>query len=78
MLSKEATSTIFKVFGMTRPGVEPRSPEPLANTLPTRPMSWFYQEEKEDDGDANADKNDNDEKENKKERKKNRMINEFF
>ena len=24
---------------MTRPGIEPRSPRPLANTLPTRPMS---------------------------------------
>ena len=29
----------FKVFGMIRPGIEPRSPGPLANTLPTRPMS---------------------------------------
>ena len=29
---------------MTRPGIEPRSPGPLANTLPTRPMS---QEEEE-------------------------------
>ena len=41
MLSKEVSSAIFKVFGMTRPGIEPRSPEPLANTLPTRPMSWL-------------------------------------
>ena len=32
-VSKEASSTIFKVFGMTRPGIEPRSPGPLANTL---------------------------------------------
>ena len=39
----------FKVFGMTRPGIEPRSPGPLANTLSTRPMSrllsllmWAY------------------------------------
>ena len=32
LLSKEITSTIFKVFGMTRPGIETRSPEPLANT----------------------------------------------
>ena len=39
MLSKEVSSTIFKVFGMTRPGIEPRSPGPLANTLPTWPMS---------------------------------------
>ena len=26
---------IFKVFGVMRPGIEPRSPEPLANTLST-------------------------------------------
>ena len=26
---------------MTRPEIEPRSPGPLANTLPTRPMSRF-------------------------------------
>ena len=31
MISKEASSTIFWVFGMTRPGIEPRSPGPLAN-----------------------------------------------
>ena len=30
-----------KVFGMTQPGIEPRSPGPLANTLPTRPMNMF-------------------------------------
>ena len=35
MLSKEASSTIFWVFGMTRPGIEPWSPGPLANTLTT-------------------------------------------
>ena len=29
---KEVSSTIFKVFGMTQPGIEPRSPGPLANT----------------------------------------------
>ena len=39
MLSKEVSSTIFWVFGMTRPGIEPRSPGPLANILTTRPMS---------------------------------------
>ena len=39
MLGKEVSSTIFKFFGMTRPGIEPRSPGLLANTLPTRPMS---------------------------------------
>ena len=26
---------------MTRPGIEPRSPGPLANTLPTWPMSGY-------------------------------------
>ena len=35
VLSKEVSSTILKVFGMTRPRIEPRSPGPLANTLPT-------------------------------------------
>ena len=34
-----ASSTIFWVFGMTRPRIEPRSPESLANTLTTMPMS---------------------------------------
>ena len=38
VLSKEVSSTIFKVFSMTRPGIEPRSPRPLTNTLPTRLM----------------------------------------
>ena len=32
---------VFKVFGMTQPGIEPRSPGPLANTPPTRPISRF-------------------------------------
>ena len=41
LLSKEISSTIFKVFGMTRPGIEPRPPGPLANTLPTLPMRIF-------------------------------------
>ena len=40
LLSKEVSSTIFKVFGMTRPGIEPRSLRPLANTLPTGPMTF--------------------------------------
>ena len=40
VFSREVSSTIFKVFGMTRPGIEPRSSGPLANTLPTRPMNW--------------------------------------
>ena len=39
VLSNEVSSTIFKVFGMTWPGIEPRSPGSLANILPTRPMS---------------------------------------
>ena len=34
MLSKEVSSTIFNVFCMMRPGIEPRSPGPLVNTLP--------------------------------------------
>ena len=29
MLSKEVASTIFKVFGMTQPGIEPMSPGSL-------------------------------------------------
>ena len=40
MLSKEASSIIFWVFGMTQPGIEPWSSGPWVNTLPTRPMSW--------------------------------------
>ena len=36
VLSKEISSTIFKVFGMTRPGIEPQSPGLLMNTQPTR------------------------------------------
>ena len=43
VLSKEVSSTIFKVFGMTRPGIEPRSHGQLVNTLPTRPMTIFKQ-----------------------------------
>ena len=35
VLSKAVSSTIFKVFDMTRPGIEPSSPGPLANTLLT-------------------------------------------
>ena len=31
--------SIFLVFGMTRPGIEPRSPGPLANTLLIRPIA---------------------------------------
>ena len=32
------SSSIFKVFGMTRPGIEPRSPGSLANTLTAGPI----------------------------------------
>ena len=39
VLSKEVSSTIFKVFGITRPWIELRSPGLLANTLPTSPIS---------------------------------------
>ena len=42
MLSKVVSSSIFKVFGMTRPGIEPRSPGPLANTLTAGPMSQSF------------------------------------
>ena len=38
VLNKEVSSTILKVFGITQPGIEPRSPGPLTNTLPTRPI----------------------------------------
>ena len=43
MLSKAASSTIFWVFGMTRHGIEPWSPGPLANTLLIRPMARPYE-----------------------------------
>ena len=33
------SSSIFKVFGMTRPWIEPRSPGPLANTLTAGPIT---------------------------------------
>ena len=33
VLSKVASSTIFWVFGITRPGIEPKSPRSLGNTL---------------------------------------------
>ena len=42
VLSKEVlSSTIF--FGMTRPGIEPWSPGPLANTLPISAPILFFQ-----------------------------------
>ena len=40
-LSKKIPITIFKIFGLTWPGTEPRSPGPLANTLPTGPTWWY-------------------------------------
>ena len=46
MLSKEASSTIFCVFGMTQPGIEPRSPGPLANNLTAWPMSGYWMKKK--------------------------------
>ena len=41
MLSKAVSSTIFYVFGMTRPGIDPRSPGPLANTLLISPIARY-------------------------------------
>ena len=38
VLSKEVSSTIFKVFGMTQPGIEPRSPGPFANVVLKRDL----------------------------------------
>ena len=38
VLSKVASSTIFWVFGMTQPVIEPQSPRPLANTL----LIWHH------------------------------------
>ena len=40
VLSKEISSTIFCVFGMTVPEIEPWSLWLLLNTLSTRPMGW--------------------------------------
>ena len=42
----------FKVFGMTWPRIEPKSPGPLANMLPTMPVvivKLYYFHEIEDD-----------------------------
>ena len=41
VLSKEVSSTIFKVSGMMRPGIEPRSPGSLANTICVVPNIWL-------------------------------------
>ena len=42
MLIKAASSTIFGVFGIIRPRIEPWSPSSLANTLLIRPMTRTY------------------------------------
>ena len=42
MLSKKASSSIFKVFGMTRPRIESRSAGPLANTNHYANVRTFY------------------------------------
>ena len=42
VLSKEGSSTIFKVFGMMRPGIEPRSPGSLANTTHWAKHTYIY------------------------------------
>ena len=39
ILSKVASSTLFGVFGMNWPGIEPRSPGQLERTLHIRPMA---------------------------------------
>ena len=42
VLSNEASSTMFWVFGMTRPEIEPRPSGPLANTLIIIPLGRFF------------------------------------
>ena len=45
MLSKEVSRTIFWVFDVTRPEIEPQSPgnpSPLANTLPLICRCYYY------------------------------------
>ena len=75
MLSKAASSTIFWVFVMTRPRIEPQSPGPLANTLLITPMVcticiyWERERERETDRQTLSER----EKERKKERKKERV-----
>ena len=41
-LSKEASSTIFKVFGMTRPGIEPTTSRTPGEHSTTRPPGAVY------------------------------------
>ena len=40
LLSKEASSSIFWVFSMSWPGIEPWSPGPLVNSRAVMPMGW--------------------------------------
>ena len=42
VLSEVLSSTIFKVFGMMRPGIEPMSPPKLVNSRDTRPLSFIH------------------------------------
>ena len=42
VLRQAALSTIFWVFSMTQPGIETRSPEPLANTLLIRSIVRYF------------------------------------
>ena len=47
MINNAASSTIFCVFGMTRPGIERRSSGPLANTLTISPIKDHEEENEE-------------------------------
>ena len=42
VLRKDVSITIFWLFSVTQPEIEPQSPEPLANTQPTRPIDQYY------------------------------------
>ena len=42
VLTKAASSTIFWVFGITRPGIEPRSSRPLVNIQLIKPMARYW------------------------------------
>ena len=41
VLSKEVSTTILKIFGMTRPGIEHRSPGSLVNILLIKPIQLY-------------------------------------
>ena len=47
MLSKEVSSTIFWIFGLTHPGIEPRFPGPLVNTRLTKTLTTLLKLEKD-------------------------------